>query len=80
MVGILHYQTLESFGQEYRPGPGYPLILLRKEHDGYQVVLTQLAYASYAFAYRKKTQYGNYIGRVLVCDDLERLYLLYKNF
>lgn len=78
-MGILHYESLDRFGQEYKPKYGYPQILKRKVSFGVEVVITLIAYESYALAYRQKTKTGHYVGKVMVCDDLNKLLPIYNN-
>lgn len=76
-MGILHYSTLEQFGQDYKPHVGYPQILKKKFSFGVEVVITLIAYNSYALAYRKKEK-GHYIGKVMVSDDINKLLPIYN--
>ena len=78
-MGILTYKTLDSFYQDYRPGFGYPKLLLHKLRFGVTIAMLALAPDSVAVIYETRTKTGVKTGQVFVSDSYEKLYPIYRD-
>ena len=78
-MGILTYKTLDSFYRDYRPGIGFPKLLLHKHRFGVTIALLALAPDSLAVIYQVQNKSGKMTGQVFVCDSYEKLYPIYND-
>lgn len=78
-MGVLLYQTLESFYQDYRPSFGFPKLLLHKQRLGVTIAMLALAPDSLAVIYQTKSKTGKMVGQVFVSDDYGKLYPIYRD-
>ena len=78
-MGILTYKTLDSFYSDYRPGFGFPKLMLYKQRFGVTIALLALASDSLAVIYQARTKTGQLKGQVFVSDSYDKLYPIYKD-
>lgn len=78
-MGVLTYKTLESFYQDYKPGIGYPKLLLHKSRFGAVIAMLALAPDALAVIYEFTNRAGVKSGKVFVSDSYDKLYPIYRD-
>ena len=78
-MGILTYKTLDSFYQDYRPGMGFPKLLLHKRRFDVSIAMIALAADSVAVIYQTVGKAGVLTGQVFVSDSIDKLYPIYRD-
>lgn len=78
-MGILTYNTLESFYADYKPGLGFPKLLLWKRRFSVTIALLALAPDCLAVIYQNQSKTGAVTGQVFVCDSYQKLYPIYRD-
>lgn len=78
-MGILTYKTLDSFYQDYKPGFGFPKLLLHKIRFGVTIAMLALAPDSLAVIYQVENKQGVLTGKVFVSDSYDKLYPIYRD-
>lgn len=78
-MGVLLYQTLESFYQDYRPSFGFPKLLLHKQRFGVTIAMLAIAPDSLAVIYQTRSKTGTLVGQVFVSDEYSKLYPIYRD-
>ena len=78
-MGILTYKTLESFYQDYKPGFGFPRLLLHKFRFGVTIAMLALAPDSLAVIYQVENKHGVLTVKVFVSDSYDKLYPIYRD-
>ncbi|MBR4302044.1 MAG: hypothetical protein IKT80_00580 [Bacteroidaceae bacterium] len=78
-MGILTYKTLDSFYQDYKPGFGFPKLLLHKIRFGVTIAMLALAPDSLAVIYQVENKHGVLTGKVFVSDSYDKLYPIYRD-
>ena len=78
-MGILTYKTLDSFYQDYKPGFGFPKLLLYKRRFSVTIALLALAPDSLAVIYQTQSKTGTLTGQVFVSDSYDKVYPIYRD-
>ena len=76
-MGILNYKTLDSFYQDYKPGVGFPKLLMYKRRFSVTIGMVALAPDSIAVIYQSISKTGKAVGEVFVSDSMDKLYPIY---
>ena len=78
-MGILTYKSIDSFYQDYKPGFGFPMLLLHKQRFGVTIAMLALAPDALAVIYQTTNRNGALTGEVFVSDSYEKLFPIYKD-
>ena len=78
-MGILTYKTIDSFYKDYKPGFGFPKLLLHKHRFGATIAMLAIAPDALAVIYQITNRNGVLTGEVFVSDSYEKLYPIYKD-